>query len=417
MLDFEKSEFPSIVQPRPPVIRHRVVCNPYKSTTLEGKSPSRKMNRADIVHAVNSVYGRRNLYGARSAYIACSTPSDMTLLAYCKDIEPQTCRPDNVTTTRVRLSFCYRAKRSLMKRTGRKHGKLRASWKGFDVSTARKLSRLDSGTIKVFHSWEWMPRTFATVRNQHPGASIVRDVTIASRFDYHSGEDIMNEVKLVDCFLSPSAYVTGCLQDWGISDSMIIEIPFGVDTRLFRPAPIQSGKPIRFAFTGMVCARKGMLRLLRVWKRLSLRKAELHLYGTVKPDVREKLADVTGVYTYGFMDITGELAKNHVFVFPSSLEGSSKSVFEALACGLPVITTPNSGSVVRHGIDGYIVGPEDEEALGEAIKTLYENHRLRNKMSANARHRAEEFTWNAYASRVWETYGSLSESKSTSAKT
>jgi glycosyltransferase involved in cell wall biosynthesis len=303
-----------------------------------------------------------------------------------------------------------------MKRTGRNQGKLRASWRGFDVSTARKLSRLDSGTIKVFHSWEWMPRTYATVRNQHPDASIVRDVTIARRFEYHSGEDIMNEVKLVDRFLSPSAYVTGCLQDWGISDSMIIEIPFGVDTRLFRPAPIQSGKPIRFAFSGKVSVRKGILRLLRVWKRLNLGEAELHLYGTVEPEVREKLAEVTGVYTYGFMDITGELGKNHVFVFPSPLEGSSKSVFEALACGLPVITTPNSGSVVRHGIDGYIVGPEDEEALGEAIKTLYENHRLRKKMSANARQRAEEFTWDAYVSRVWETYASLSASKSNSAK-
>lgn len=371
------------------------------------------MNRADIVHAMNSVYGRRNLYGARSAYIASATPPDMTLLAYCKDVEPQTCSPNNVTTERVRLSFWYRARRSLMKRAGSHKGKLRASWRGFDVSTARKLSKLGSKTMRVFHSWEWMPKTYATVRNLHPDALILRDVTIARRFEYRSGDDIMNEVGLVDRFLSPSAYVTGCLHDWGIPDSKIIEIPFGVDTMLFRPAPSRSEQPIRFAFTGKVSARKGILRLLRVWKRLGLSEAELHLYGTVAPEVQEQLPGVAGVYTYGFTDITEELSRNHVFVFPSPFEGSSKSVFEALACGLPVITTPNSGSVVRHGIDGYIVGPEDEEALGEAIKRLYESRGLREEMSASARQRAEAFTWDAYVRRVWETYGSLPASKST----
>ena len=365
------------------------------------------MNQADIVHAMNSVYGQRNLYGARSAYIASRTPADMTLLAYCRNVEPRTFKPDNVTINLIKLSFRYRAMRSLMKRIGSGRRKLRPSWRGFDILTARKLSRLDRGKIKIFHSWEWMPKTYAIVRKRHPNAFIVRDVTIARRYERHSGDDFLNEVTHVDLLMSPSAYVTNCLLDWGIPVHKIIEIPFGVDSQLFRPAPSRPEKPIRFAFTGKASIRKGIPRLLKIWKRLGLSEAELHLYGGTGPEVRENLSDCTDVFTYGFMDITDELANNHVFIFPSTLEGSSKSVFEALACGLPVITTPNSGSVVRHGVDGYIVEPEDEENLGKAIKTLYENHELREEMSIHARQQAEKFTWNTYVQRVWEAYSSL----------
>jgi glycosyltransferase involved in cell wall biosynthesis len=217
----------------------------------------------------------------------------------------------------------------------------------------------------------------------------------------------MTEAKLINYFLSPSDFITKSLCEWGIPNSKIIKVPFGVDAQLFQPVTSKPKKPIRFAFTGKLCARKGIPQLLRVWKRLGLKEAELHLYGIVAPEVQAKLGDVAGVHTYGFIDIINELPKSHVFVFPSSLEGSSKSVFEALACGLPVITTPNSGSVVRNGQEGFIVEPEDEEALGDAIKTLYQNHRLRAEMSVNARCQAEKFTWDVYADRIWSIYRSF----------
>ena len=366
------------------------------------------MNRIDVVHAMNSVYGQRNLYGARSAYIARATPPNVTLLAYCRKVEPHVRRSNNVRITRIALPLFYRARRSLLGITLSNKARRRASWRGFDTMTTRSLLKLDRNKIKIFHSWEWLPKTYETIRHRHPDAIIVRDVKIGRRFDYQSGEDIMAEAELVNYFLSPSDFITRSLREWGIQDSKIIRVPFGVDTQLFKPAPSKPQKPVRFAFTGKLCARKGIPRLLRVWRRLGLKDAELHLYGIVPPEIQEKLGDVVGVHTYGFIDITNELPKSHVFVFPSSLEGSSKSVFEALACGLPVITTPNSGSVVRNGREGYIVEPEDEDALGDAIKTLYRNHRLRTEMSKNARHQAEKFTWDVYANRIWSIYRSFS---------
>lgn len=362
----------------------------------------------DVVHTMNSEYGKRNLYGARSAYIARATPPNITLLACCRKVEPHACRSENVRITQIALPFFYRARRSLLGSTLSSTAKRRASGRGFDAMTARNLLKLDRGSIKILHSWEWMPETYKTIRQRHPDAIIVRDVKSGRRFDYYSGEDIATEAEFVDYLLSPSDFNTNNLCEWGIPDSKIIKVPFGVDTQLFKPATSKPDKPVRFAFTGRLSAKKGIPRLLRVWKRLGLEEAELHLYGAVRPEVQEKLGDAVGVHTYGFIDITSELPKNHVFVFPSSLEGSSKSIFEALACGLPVITTPNAGSVVRNRHEGYIVEQEDEEALGDAIKTLYQNHRLRAQMSKNARHRAEAFTWDAYVNRIWAAYRSFS---------
>jgi glycosyltransferase involved in cell wall biosynthesis len=91
-----------------------------------------------------------------------------------------------------------------------------------------------------------------------------------------------------------------------------------------------------------------------------------------------------------------------VFVFPSLYEGSALVIYEALASGLPVITTPNSGSVVRDGLEGYVVPIRDARALAEKIAQLYSDRALRKDMGARARRRAEEYPWSAYRRRLAE---------------
>jgi glycosyltransferase involved in cell wall biosynthesis len=58
-----------------------------------------------------------------------------------------------------------------------------------------------------------------------------------------------------------------------------------------------------------------------------------------------------------------------VFVFPSICEGSATVTYEALASGIPVIATPNTGSVVRDGIDGHIVPMRNPEAIAQSIES------------------------------------------------
>ncbi|WP_242718642.1 glycosyltransferase [Microcoleus vaginatus] len=82
------------------------------------------------------------------------------------------------------------------------------------------------------------------------------------------------------------------------------------------------------------------------------------------------------------------------FAFPSLEEGSPLVTYEAMANGLPVLTSPmGAGGVVRDGKDGIIVSPYDEEALVTGLQQLAGCAELRLGMSDSARERAQEFTW------------------------
>ncbi|MDQ7028789.1 MAG: glycosyltransferase family 4 protein, partial [Ardenticatenia bacterium] len=96
-----------------------------------------------------------------------------------------------------------------------------------------------------------------------------------------------------------------------------------------------------------------------------------------------------------------------VFVFPSLQEGSALVTYEALACGLPVVTTPNAGSVVRDGIEGFLVPIRDVEALAARLEHLRADEGLHLEMGQAARRRAKAFTWEHYGDRLADTVRSL----------
>ena len=62
-----------------------------------------------------------------------------------------------------------------------------------------------------------------------------------------------------------------------------------------------------------------------------------------------------------------------VFVLPSICEGSAMVTYEALIHGLPIITTYNSGSIVRDGVDGFITSIRDVEAIAECLVKIYQS--------------------------------------------
>ena len=96
-----------------------------------------------------------------------------------------------------------------------------------------------------------------------------------------------------------------------------------------------------------------------------------------------------------------------VFLLPSICEGSATVIYEALAAGLPVICTPNAGSVVRDGVDGFIVPIRDPDAIMEKLEQLATNAQLLAQMSENARRRAGEYSIDAYGERLKEVLLSL----------
>jgi glycosyltransferase involved in cell wall biosynthesis len=89
-----------------------------------------------------------------------------------------------------------------------------------------------------------------------------------------------------------------------------------------------------------------------------------------------------------------------VFLLPSICEGSATVTYEAMAAGLPVICTPNTGSVVRDGVEGFIVPVRDAKMIAERIEQLAANPEQRARMADNALVRADHFTLEAYGRRL-----------------
>jgi glycosyltransferase involved in cell wall biosynthesis len=83
--------------------------------------------------------------------------------------------------------------------------------------------------------------------------------------------------------------------------------------------------------------------------------------------------------------------------------------YEALAAGLPVITTPHAGSVVRHGVDGMIVPIRDAEAIAGALDTIRTSPTLLFNLSRNAAERAGEFTLEKYGERLVAALAGIGE--------
>jgi glycosyltransferase involved in cell wall biosynthesis len=211
------------------------------------------------------------------------------------------------------------------------------------------------------------------------------------------------EIAVADRILVPSDYVRDTLVARGAATAKLAVLPYGVDTARFHPAPRPAGDGFRMLFVGHIGQRKGIRYLLEAVRRLGLKDATLTLVGriTCNPQALATWRDVfTHVPHVPFHEVHALFQAADVFVYPSLHEGSAFVTYEALASGLPVITTPNAGSVVRDGVEGRIVPIRDVEALMAAIKQLHGDPALRRTMAQAARVRAEQFTWNHYADRL-----------------
>lgn len=362
----------------------------------------------NVIHIMNTSFGKIDEYGARSKYVVDSSDRPFLVFARESAVTAEECG-GRATITRVAIPVRYQFLRYLFAVLGRHDLKRRAVWKGFDRRLARLIAKSDLSDYGVLHTWEWVPETITVAKRKNPRIRIIRDVVVNRRHEYWSGTPIGAEEPVTNLFLSPSSFSTDCLLSWGIPRAKIAEIPFGVDCELFKPTYEDRGDKLRFAFSGGISKRKGIDSLLRVWKRLNLKNAELHLYGRVRDDVRADLEGAPNVVCHGHMYLPDELPRNHAFVFPSTLEGSAKSVYEALACGLPTVTTPESGSIVRDGIDGFLVPKADDERLAEVIAKLCGDEGLLREMSRAARERATEYPWSRYAKSVLGAYDRLDD--------
>jgi glycosyltransferase involved in cell wall biosynthesis len=235
-----------------------------------------------------------------------------------------------------------------------------------------------------------------------------------------SRHESLEEYELADLIVVLSEKAAETFRVLGVPADKLYWNSHGVDADEFTPGVF----PDRFraVFVGALIKRKGVHHLIEAWKtfvggRASSRagawpQAELWLVGHPHEEIRPYLEGLpSNVRVLGFTrDIPSLYRQCTVHVFPSECEGSAKSVCEAAACGLPQITTRESGDIVVDGVNGLIVPPNNPEAIVQALRTLSARPDLICEYGRAARERALKlFTWNHYRERLLGAYRAAME--------
>jgi len=194
--------------------------------------------------------------------------------------------------------------------------------------------------------------------------------------------------------VAQSEWVADSLRnDYGVPDDRLRVIPPGITVMAGhdgheRPTP--SGLP-EITFVGTSMQRKGGSRLLAIHRRHLRGRAVLNLV-TSDPVPTEPGVRVFRDFYPGDPRLSGLLARTAVFAFPSEIDKSSFAVLEAMACGVPVVTTRVAAlpELVPDGVAGRLVDPADDEALTEALIDLVDDEALRDRLGAGARARVLE---------------------------
>ena len=126
--------------------------------------------------------------------------------------------------------------------------------------------------------------------------------------------------------------------------------------------------------------------------------------------IADKLGLNDRVYFMGLMeDIVPVLSISDLYMLPSSSESFGLSALEALSCSVPVIGTKNGGlpEVVQEGISGYLIDPDDVDAIANTALSILSSKKLIEDMGTNARKRALIFDSNKIVPQYLSYYNEI----------
>lgn len=222
---------------------------------------------------------------------------------------------------------------------------------------------------------------------------------------YHSYLDKRERLcyQLSDMILVPSEFVYKEVIE--LTDKSKVEIiPFGSLQKPFRNNEDKCDKKVGldFVFAGNVSSRKGINFLLDAWNSPEFVNDRLHLCGNVTKEMNKKvdLLQSKNIILPGFVSTENYFDNCDVYVFPSLMEGSSKSVYEAMASSLPCIVTFQSGSVIEHDVDGLLINAFSTDDVKNSMLRIKKMNIA--ELSKNAHAKSKMYTWKKYTKNVFK---------------
>jgi len=215
------------------------------------------------------------------------------------------------------------------------------------------------------------------------------------------------ELQLADVVVVPSQFVRSTLLQHHACSAPIAVVPFGSPPVAAERPPQRTGGPLRVLFVGSLGQRKGLSYLFEAIDQLGS-SVSLTLIGRpVSQDCRPLAAALEKhhwIPSLPHSAVLKQMRQHDVLVLPSLFEGYALVVSEALAQGLPVIATANSGAPesVRDGVEGFIVPIRSSQAIAGRLEQLATNPERLIAMGKACLHRAEELSWAHYENGLRE---------------
>lgn len=211
------------------------------------------------------------------------------------------------------------------------------------------------------------------------------------------------EHELAEAVVAASSFAKKTLVENGVPAEKIRVIQYGVGEewleagRTRRLKVRESRRHFRFLYAGYLTPRKGVGILLDAWKGMNVSGVELRLAGGGSADA-ENARNVVFLGQTSRKDLLREMTEADVFVFPSLFEGFGLVLLEAMAAGLPVITTPNTAGpdLFCDGREGVIVPAGDVVLLRRAMEDFLADPERARGMGQCAHELATQYTWKRY---------------------
>ncbi|MDB6067193.1 MAG: hypothetical protein JWR26_3401 [Pedosphaera sp.] len=241
----------------------------------------------------------------------------------------------------------------------------------------------------VNDSFRWVRehggKTFLDGGNSHPDNFWTILTEEHRRWNYpkppvarHHYERSLKMMPDVDYVLSPSSFVRRSFLERGFKPEQILRNVYPIDFSCFHPptGPRPKDRPLTIIAPGALSLRKGTPYLLEAF-RIVVKKipnARLVLNRAIFENVLavvNKHSDLPIDWqpTLSRPQLAEKLRASDMLILPSLEDGFARTVTEGLACGLPIITTPNTGAsdVIVPGKNGEVVPIRDPQAIADAI--------------------------------------------------
>jgi starch synthase len=221
----------------------------------------------------------------------------------------------------------------------------------------------------------------------------------------------LREYEAANAIAVPSTFVRRTFVESGVPAEKLYLCPYGVTLSVFARQRRQDDR-FRVLFVGSVSVRKGIGYLLEAVRPLVRRNLlELWLVGAVSTEARDFVAQHADLFAHkGFVPparLADTYSQGSVLVLPSVEEGLGRVQVQAMACGLPIIATANTGAedVLTDGREGFIVPIRDSGAIRERLEWMLEHPAEREQMALAAMHRVASLGgWQAYGAAVEQMY-------------